>query len=142
MLTVESELRRMNHCPLEGLKTAVSVLPSPSKSPGIKVSVAAPQFTTNAPLPPDFDAYQFPSLGRNTEKSVFPSPSKSARGDLEDKLVEHTFKVGVMVRLQPPEMDPISSGNESTIYRLHTPFGSDEPNTDPNVAFPFGCARL
>ena len=91
--------------------------------------------------PADLNANQFPSLGLNIDRSVFPSPSKSARvfaDELEVEPVEHTFTIGVIVRLQPPVIDPVSSDIESTIYRLHVPFGSEDPNTDPKVAFPSG----
>src|SRR5215213_10568147 len=70
--------RRIHHVPVEGRKIAVSVLPSPSKSPGAAMSVDSPQFKAVNPAVERL-RYQLPSDGRNTERSVFPSPSKSAR---------------------------------------------------------------
>src|SRR5215213_2794455 len=78
MVAVEVELFRMNHSPVDGLNTASSAFPSLSKSPGTRTSVAAPQLIPDIPSL-EAAIYHVPSIGRNTDRSVLPSPSKSAR---------------------------------------------------------------
>src|SRR6185369_8841660 len=65
---------------------------------------------------------QFPSLGRNTDRSVLPSPSKSARALTAD-VVEQTEPAVDNVNDHPPAIDPKSPPRSSTMYKLQVPFG-------------------
>src|SRR5713101_7374778 len=68
---------RTYQVPLLGRHTAMSGLPSPSKSPRIGRSPLMPHCRTRLKPPLDFRTYQVPLLGRHTAMSVLPSPSKS-----------------------------------------------------------------
>src|SRR5215204_2798111 len=85
--------------------------------------------------------YQFPSLGRNTERSVLPSPSKSAR-DLTTVVV-HRKSLASNVNFQPV-MVATSPETSSTPYKLHVPFiaAPSVPKTEANVALPVGPGEL
>src|SRR5687767_3591619 len=60
---------------LEGRKITRSVLPSASRSVGTGRSPSCPQLYTWNAWVADMWMYHFPSDGRNTATSVFPSPS-------------------------------------------------------------------
>src|SRR6476660_1079981 len=81
---VKSSLRRMNQKPVDGLKTAMSVFPSPVKSAGAGISVAVPKTVENTFESELRDNHHslIPPFGRVMPTSVFPSPSKS-NGDRE-----------------------------------------------------------
>src|SRR5262245_5067598 len=72
----------MNHCPVVGRYTAISVIPSPSKSAGIGVSPTRPHWKLKkSPVPKplcDCRMNHNPLDGRYTVISDFESASKSA----------------------------------------------------------------
>src|SRR5436853_7702006 len=77
LLTAPLELLMIHHCPVDGRQTARSVLPSPSKSAGTRMSVLVPQLC-ELPLPVELLMIsQKPVEGRHTLMSALPSPSKS-----------------------------------------------------------------
>jgi hypothetical protein len=64
----------MYQAPVDGRKTAMSVFPSPSKSPGTAMSPTPPQ-RADKDTPEVARIYQVPVDGRKTAMSVRPSPS-------------------------------------------------------------------
>src|SRR6185312_12315406 len=72
------ELGRIYQVPFQGLQTAKSVLPSPSKSPESGISPGLPHCWANGASGLLLGiTYQVPFDGRHTAMSLFPSPSKS-----------------------------------------------------------------
>src|SRR5437868_984944 len=85
----------MNHVLEEGLKTAGSAFPSPSKSDGIGTSPLAPNGKARNVKSSLRRMNQLPLEGRKTAMSVFPSPVKSAGAEISEsnpKTVENTFE--------------------------------------------------
>src|SRR6476620_4924246 len=96
--TCASELLITYHVADCGRKTAMSALPSPSKSNGSGRSPATPNGKIDTAPLELLSTYQFPSTGRYTAKSVLPSPSKSAFAGTSPELPQDT------VLSVPPEL--------------------------------------
>src|SRR5215207_8264222 len=81
----------------------MSVLPSPSKSAGVILSVESPNLVAENPLA-DWLRYQTESDGRKTETSDLPSPSKStlAFGNDCHEGCEFLPVMSVICRESPP----------------------------------------
>src|SRR6476660_718440 len=68
----------MNQVPVDGRNTAVSALPSPSKSATAGISPFAPKGSEKYELSSLLKTNQVPVEGRKNAMSVLPSPVKSA----------------------------------------------------------------
>src|SRR5215469_11546827 len=76
---VKSSLLSTNHCPDDGLKIAMSVLPSPVKSAGTGISVGTPKTVAKTELSALLLSHHsmLPRFDRVMPMSDLPSPSKS-----------------------------------------------------------------
>jgi len=77
IVAVDVKELRMYQTPADGRKTAMSVRLSPSKSAGVMMSDATPQFVVMFDPPLLGTMFHVAVLGRNVDTSDFPSPSKS-----------------------------------------------------------------